>query len=78
MQRNLGRLKKEMNILSTETPHGVSCWPLDDNLNQWEAMLIGVAETPYEGGVFRLKIQIPERYYENMSDNLLWIAMSID
>ena len=61
MQRNLGRLNKELIMLRTDMPHGVSCWPLDDNLNEWEATLIGTAETPYEGGIFRLKIQIPER-----------------
>ena len=62
MQRNVGRLKKELTMLRTESPHGVSCWPLDDNLSEWEAKLIGGVDTPYEGGVFKLTIQIPQRY----------------
>ena len=62
MQRNLGRLKKELKLLSTEPPHGISCWPVDDQLSRWEAKLVGGRDTPYEGGVFKLEIQIPERY----------------
>ena len=59
--QKLGRMKKELKILSSSPPHGVTCWPKDDDLNQWEATLIGALETPYEGGVFRLEIIIPER-----------------
>ena len=57
-----GRMKKELQMLSTAPPHGVSCWPSDDRLNKWEAKLVGATDTPYKGGVFKLEIDIPVRY----------------
>ena len=57
----LGRLKKELQMLSTDPPHGITCWPSNDKLNQWEVRLVGAVDTPYEGGVFKLEILVPER-----------------
>ncbi|KAJ2476215.1 E2 ubiquitin-protein ligase peroxin 4 [Coemansia sp. RSA 2131] len=34
----------------------------DDNLLQWTAVLRGPRDTPYHGGLFRLRIDIPEQY----------------
>lgn len=60
--QRLSRLKKELNMLQKEPPHGVSCWPVsEDRLDHWEAKLIGGQDTPFEGGVFKLDISIPER-----------------
>lgn len=57
-----GRMKKEIQRLQTEPPHGVSCWPKDGKLDHLEAQLIGAKDSPYEGGVFKLTIHIPPRY----------------
>ncbi|KAJ1744229.1 E2 ubiquitin-protein ligase peroxin 4 [Coemansia sp. RSA 1290] len=34
----------------------------DDNLLQWNAILRGPRDTPYHGGQFRIRIDIPEQY----------------
>ena len=60
MQR-LGRLKKELEMLNKDPPHGVSCWPVSDRLDHWEAKLVGGIDTPYEGGTFKLSIVLPDR-----------------
>ena len=63
MQRTAqGRMKVELKRLETDPPYGVCCWPKDDTLNHLEAQLLGANDTPYEGGVFKLEIRIPDRY----------------
>uniref|UniRef100_A0A8C4X7L7 Ubiquitin-conjugating enzyme E2 T n=1 Tax=Erpetoichthys calabaricus TaxID=27687 RepID=A0A8C4X7L7_ERPCA len=61
MQRML-RLKRELQMLSCEPPPGISCWQNEDKIDQLEAQIVGGSNTPYEGGVFKLEIIIPERY----------------
>ena len=57
------RLKKELERLRKDPPHGVTCWPKDDGrVDHLQAQLLGAEGTPYEGGVFSLDIRIPERY----------------
>lgn len=56
------RMKKEIERLRTDPPHGVSCWPKDGRIDVLEAKLLGAEGTPYEGGIFRLEIKIPNRY----------------
>ena len=56
------RMKKELQRLRTDPPHGVSCWPKDGRIDMLEAKLIGAEGTPYEGGIFKLEIKIPNRY----------------
>ena len=60
--RRAGRMKVEIQRLQKDPPHGVSCWPKDGRLDLLEAKLLGDKNTPFEGGVFRLEIKIPERY----------------
>jgi len=43
-------------------PPGISCWAVGEALDQLEAQIIGVKDTPFEGGVFKLTITIPKRY----------------
>ncbi|XP_069133750.1 ubiquitin-conjugating enzyme E2 T-like [Argopecten irradians] len=61
MQR-LSRMKKEIQMLSESPPHGISCWPKDEKIDELEAQIIGGEGTPYENGIFKIDIQIPERY----------------
>ncbi|XP_060080861.1 ubiquitin-conjugating enzyme E2 T-like [Ylistrum balloti] len=61
MQR-VSRMKKEIKMLSESPPHGISCWPKDDKIDQLEAQILGGEGTPYENGIFKIEIQIPERY----------------
>lgn len=61
-KRVVSRMSKEMERLKKEPPHGVTCWPKDGRLNHLEVKLLGGENTPYEGGVFKLEIKIPNRY----------------
>ena len=58
----LGRVKKELERLKKDPPHGVSCWPKEGRIDCLEAKLVGAKETAYEGGVFKLEIRLPDRY----------------
>ncbi|KAM9305365.1 ubiquitin-conjugating enzyme E2 T [Gastrophryne carolinensis] len=61
MQRQ-SRMKRELQLLSTEPPSGVSCWQPGDRIDELRAQVVGAAGSPYEGGVFSLEIAVPERY----------------
>ena len=59
----LGRIKKELERLKKDPPHGVSCWPKDGSrMDCLEAKLMGAKDTPYEEGIFKLEIRLPDRY----------------
>ncbi|XP_008158213.2 ubiquitin-conjugating enzyme E2 T [Eptesicus fuscus] len=61
MQR-ASRLKRELSLLATEPPPGITCWQDTDQMGDLRAQIIGGANTPYEKGVFTLEVSIPERY----------------
>ncbi len=61
-QQKLSRMRKEVQMLTNDPPFGVSCWPKEGKLDCLEAKLQGAQETPYEGGTFKLEINIPDRY----------------
>ncbi|XP_056897921.1 ubiquitin-conjugating enzyme E2 T-like isoform X4 [Takifugu flavidus] len=61
MQRT-SRLKRELQMLSTEPPPGITCWQTEERLDELRAQIVGGTETPYEGGIFTLEIKVPERY----------------
>lgn len=56
------RLKREVQMLQRSPPPGVSCSPDDKNNDVLLAQIIGSEGTPYQGGVFRLTVTIPDRY----------------
>ncbi|KAM6924627.1 ubiquitin-conjugating enzyme E2 T [Xenentodon cancila] len=61
MQR-VSRLKRELQMLSSEPPPGVSCWQTEDHVHDLRAQIVGGTGTPYEGGLFSLEVIVPERY----------------
>lgn len=61
-KRVVSRMNKELERLKKDPPHGITCWSVEGKLNHLEAKLLGGEETPYEGGVFKLEIKIPNRY----------------
>ncbi|XP_061590926.1 ubiquitin-conjugating enzyme E2 T [Cololabis saira] len=61
MQR-ASRLKRELQMLSSEPPPGITCWQTEDRINDLRAQIVGGTDTPYEGGLFSLEVLIPERY----------------
>ncbi len=58
----LKRLRKELEDIKNNNIPNISAGPIDDNLFEWEAVILGPVDTPYEGGVFKLKISIPSKY----------------
>ncbi|OWK50448.1 Ubiquitin-conjugating enzyme E2 T, partial [Lonchura striata] len=60
MQR-ASRLTKELSLLATEPPPGITCWQ-NGRLDDLRAQILGGVDTPYEKGIFNLEIIVPERY----------------
>ena len=63
MNKSSLRLKNEFKKLSTETLYG--CTVLlekEDDLNEWNVLMAGPAGTPYEGGIFKIRIKFPDNY----------------
>ncbi|TRZ12926.1 hypothetical protein HGM15179_014147 [Zosterops borbonicus] len=60
MQRTT-RLTRELSLLATEPPPGITCWQ-NGQLDNLRAQILGGVDTPYEKGIFNLEIIVPERY----------------
>ncbi|NWX54885.1 UBE2T enzyme, partial [Promerops cafer] len=60
MQR-ASRLTRELSLLATEPPPGITCWQ-NGQLDDLRAQILGGVDTPYEKGIFNLEIIVPERY----------------
>ena len=58
----LKRLQRELIEIQKDTPVNCSAGPCNNDLLNWEATIIGPTETPYEGGIFKLKILFPADY----------------
>eukprot|EP01138_Halocafeteria_seosinensis_P016463 gb/GECG01016794.1/.p1 GENE.gb/GECG01016794.1/~~gb/GECG01016794.1/.p1 ORF type:complete len:200 (+),score=29.54 gb/GECG01016794.1/:1-600(+) len=57
------RLQGDMKQLNDDPPAGVSASPAsEENLFLWNATIIGPDETPWEGGMFSLRMQFPDQY----------------
>lgn len=56
------RLKKELKVLEKNPPVNCSAGPIDGNIKQWAATIMGPKDSPYEGGVFHLSISFPDNY----------------
>jgi len=56
------RLSKELNDIKKSAIENLSAGIKNDNLFEWEAVILGPTGTPYEGGIFILNIHIPDSY----------------
>ncbi|MCD7470609.1 ubiquitin-conjugating enzyme E2 N [Datura stramonium] len=57
--------------LTVEAP-GISASPSEDNMRYFNVMILGPTQSPYEGGVFKLELFLPERVPNGCSkDSLL-------
>jgi len=62
MSAQVVRMKRELEILSSDPGPGVSAWTLEDNMTNLEAQILGPADSPFEEGTYLLSVQIPSRY----------------
>ena len=59
----LSRLRREVEMLASGPPPGVSCWPRDDaSMQQLRAQIRGPEGSWYEEGTFELEVSVPDRY----------------
>ncbi|CAG0885559.1 unnamed protein product [Cyprideis torosa] len=57
------RLKKEIAMLSENPPPGIACHPVEaDSVDSFDAQIVGPDDTPYAGGFFHLRINVPAKY----------------
>ena len=56
------RLKKELFTILTDPEPTISVCPVEDDISSWRATIMGPKDSPYEGGVFHLKVMLPEEY----------------
>ncbi|OJD27846.1 hypothetical protein ACJ73_00749 [Blastomyces percursus] len=56
------RIVKETQRLMTEPVPGITASPREDNLRHFDVTLEGPADSPYEGGIFKLQLFLPEDY----------------
>ncbi|OMO74799.1 Ubiquitin-conjugating enzyme, E2 [Corchorus capsularis] len=68
------RIIKETQRLLSEPAPGISASPSEDNMRYFNVMILGPTQSPYEGGVFKLELFLPEEYpmaAPKMVDSLL-------
>jgi len=56
------RIMKELQELKNDPPHNCSAGPEGEDQYRWEGVILGPTDTPYAGGVFRLRILFPLDY----------------
>ncbi|EFJ16885.1 ubiquitin-conjugating enzyme 35, E2 [Selaginella moellendorffii] len=56
------RIIKETQRLLTEPAEGISASPAEDNLRYFSVMILGPAQSPYEGKISLLELFLPEEY----------------
>jgi peroxin-4 len=56
------RLRKELTALQKSPDPDIILKPVGDDIRKWTALMRGPEDTPFEGGVFELSIQVDVQY----------------
>ena len=69
-QKALNQLKTEFQDINSNpiANIGVSVGLVNDNLFEWQATMIGPADTPYKNGLFILSVKFPDDYPQTKPD----------
>jgi ubiquitin-conjugating enzyme (huntingtin interacting protein 2) len=59
---DFGRIQKELKEIESDKASGVTAEVVDDNLTRLIGRVPGPLDTPYEGGVFKVDIQLDNQY----------------
>ncbi|XP_010430904.1 PREDICTED: ubiquitin-conjugating enzyme E2 2-like [Camelina sativa] len=55
-------IRTDLKYLNRDFSPNITAVTVDDDIFRWEATLIGPVNTPYEGGVFKLRLSFPPDY----------------
>ncbi|KAI0318352.1 ubiquitin-conjugating enzyme [Amylostereum chailletii] len=58
----LRRVQKELRDITATPLEDVTIEPLENNLFNWDCSIKAASDSPYRGGVFHFKLEIPDNY----------------
>ncbi|EIM90371.1 ubiquitin-conjugating enzyme, partial [Stereum hirsutum FP-91666 SS1] len=56
------RIQKELKDINSQPIPGVTVEPLEDNLFIWNCSIAAAGDSPYKGGTFNFKVELPDNY----------------
>jgi len=59
---NKKRLEKELSLFKNKPIEGVNAIPLNNELTEWDCIIKGPKNSPYENGIFHLLLKIPSDF----------------
>jgi len=62
MSSYLKRLQKELQRITQDPPANCSAYAVNNDITNWEAVILGPKDTPYEGGIFKLQIVFKNQF----------------
>ena len=60
--RALKRIARDIEYMTEENVDGIYFWPNEEDIFKMKALIIGPADTPYEGGFYFFDITFPKNY----------------
>lgn len=56
------RMAKELKKLEKQPPPGITVLPVNNSIKELDVQLQGPSDTPFEAGLFKLRVTVPDRY----------------